>query len=86
MRFPIKKPFFLFGSLEYIVVPPTESAPWEVLFASILACTVRASCSALKRADPESGQGKVIKEGNNDIHGYLKEGHVVINCDSTFQP
>ena len=35
--------------------PPT---PCEVLLATIRACTVRAICSALKRAEPDSREGR----------------------------
>lgn len=51
------------------MVPPVVRAPWEVLFASIRACTVRASCSRLNRAEPESGEGRVK-------HIFIGEGRV----------
>ena len=40
--------------------PPT---PCEVLLATIRACTVRAICSALKRAEPDSRGGEEEEEG-----------------------
>ena len=40
--------------------PPT---PCEVLLATMRACTVRAICSALKRAEPDSRGGRGEKKG-----------------------
>ena len=40
--------------------PPT---PCEVLLATIRACTVRAICSALKRAEPDSREERGEKRG-----------------------
>lgn len=40
--------------------PPT---PCEVLLATIRACTVRAICSALKRAEPDSRGGEEEEGG-----------------------
>ena len=46
------------------IVPPT---PCEVLLATIRACTVRAICSALKRAEPDSRGGE--EEGRKRMEG-----------------
>ena len=46
------------------IVPPT---PCEVLLATIRACTVRAICSALKRAEPDSRGGE--EEGRKEEDG-----------------
>ena len=53
------------------IVPPT---PCEVLLATIRACTVRAICSALKRAEPDSRGGEEEGRGWRKEGGGRKEG------------
>ena len=53
------------------IVPPT---PCEVLLATIRACTVRAICSALKRAEPDSRGGEEEGRKRMEEGGRRKEG------------
>lgn len=50
--------------------PPT---PCDVLLATIRACTVRAICSALKRAEPDSRGGKEEEGGRRMERGGKRE-------------
>ena len=55
---------------------PWDGPPCEVRLASMRACTVRAICSALKRAEPDSKGGRKRwreEEGKEDEVGRSRE-------------
>lgn len=56
---------------------PWDEPPCEVRLASIRACTVRAICSALKRAEPDSEGGR---EGGRDWRRWEEDEGEGVGC------